>query len=213
MKGPGDVPFLVKVCGVTSAAEGQVAVEAGANAIGFNFYSRSPRYVTLRQAGDMARQVEGAYWRVGVFVSPRYEDLLAASEETGIEVAQVHGALPERWPDGLRRWRAMAPAQQPPAGEPEAEAYLLDTPSTQFGGTGRSFDWQQAANFRGRAILAGGLDGSNVEEAIRIAQPWGVDACSRLESAPGRKDANKVRQFVSAARRAAREMASPEITR
>ncbi len=85
-----------------------------------------------------------------------------------------------------------------------AEAYLLDTPSRDFGGSGQSFDWNLAAGRPYRVILAGGLDASNVAEAIRIAQPWGVDACSRLESSPGKKDAQRVRDFVQAALAASR---------
>jgi phosphoribosylanthranilate isomerase len=79
------------------------------------------------------------------------------------------------------------------------EAYLLDTPTPRFGGSGRTFDWSLAAGFGHRAIVAGGLDASNVAEAIQTAHPWGVDACSRLESSPGKKDPQRVREFIRAA--------------
>jgi phosphoribosylanthranilate isomerase len=80
-----------------------------------------------------------------------------------------------------------------------AEAYVLDAPSTNFGGSGRCFDWSLAAAFAYRKIVAGGLDATNVADAIRTAQPWGVDACSRLEASPGKKDSQRVRDFVNTA--------------
>jgi phosphoribosylanthranilate isomerase len=81
----------------------------------------------------------------------------------------------------------------------DVEAYLLDSPSTLYGGSGETFDWRLAAAFPRRFLVAGGLDASNVASAIRIAQPWGVDACSRVESQPGKKDPVRVAAFVQAA--------------
>jgi hypothetical protein len=89
------------------------------------------------------------------------------------------------------------------------EAYLLDTPTPHHGGSGKTFDWSLAASFPHRVIIAGGLDAANVVKAIRIASPWGVDACSRLESAPGKKDPQKVRAFVRAAFAAAHQETAP----
>jgi phosphoribosylanthranilate isomerase len=83
--------------------------------------------------------------------------------------------------------------------DPNVEAWLLDTPTPQYGGSGQSFDWSLAAGFPGRAIVAGGLDASNVARAVSIARPWGVDACSRLESSPGQKDSTRIQLFVEAA--------------
>ena len=83
--------------------------------------------------------------------------------------------------------------------ENQVEAYLLDTPSIGFGGSGIPFDWKLVAGFQQRIILAGGLSGENVAAAIAAVRPWGVDACSRLESSPGKKDPQKMRDFVSAA--------------
>jgi phosphoribosylanthranilate isomerase len=89
------------------------------------------------------------------------------------------------------------------------EAYLLDTPTPEFGGSGRTFDWSRALTFPYRAIVAGGLDASNVGSAIAALQPWGVDACSRLESRPGKKDEARMRGFIDAALRAALESSEP----
>jgi phosphoribosylanthranilate isomerase len=110
---------------------------------------------------------------------------------------------------GLRLWKALAvdhrfsPNQM---NHGTAEAYLLDTPAASFGGSGRTFDWSRIMARSGgsskRFVVAGGLDGANVEAAIAAIKPWGVDACSRLELRPGIKDAHKLREFVEAALRA-----------
>jgi phosphoribosylanthranilate isomerase len=106
----------------------------------------------------------------------------------GLDVAQIYGANAPP----MRVWRAIKPgAEMLPA-----EGYVMDVSE----GTGQTFDWSLAAGAGDRIVLAGGLDGSNVREAIRVARPWGVDACSRLESSPGKKDAARVRAFVAAAR-------------
>ncbi len=199
MKSCHEIAFLVKVCGITNADDARLALEAGANALGFNFYRKSPRYLTIQEASEIADALPGNYLRVGVFVHPSLADIVKAARSVPLDVIQIHGQLPPNLPSGLRLWKAMAPAPEPEATHHRAEAYLLDTPSEQFGGTGTSFPWHLASGFRGRAILAGGLHGGNVEEAIAAAKPWGVDACSRLEASPGKKDPRLVREFVRAA--------------
>lgn len=198
--------FLVKICGLTTRGDLQTAVDAGAGAIGFNFYRRSPRYITFAKAQELSAQVNGPYLRVGVFVHPSTDDLEAAP----VDVVQIHGNVPDCIPPRLRVWRATTATANGEALDTRWEAYLLDTPSSNFGGTGVPLDWRSVANFPHRFILAGGLDADNVAEAIRVAQPWGVDACSRLESTPGRKDERKVERFIAAALAAA---AQTEITR
>jgi phosphoribosylanthranilate isomerase len=91
------------------------------------------------------------------------------------------------------------------------EAYLLDTATPRFGGSGRTFDWSRAKDFPYRAIVAGGLDGSNVAEAVAAIRPWGVDACSRIESQSGRKDAGRMQAFVRAALAASEALRAQEI--
>jgi phosphoribosylanthranilate isomerase len=135
-----------------------------------------------------------------VFVNPTEEELLAISSRVPLDVVQLHGTHgPAKLNDSCRVWRS-GPATMAREGlDPNVEAWLLDTPSPLHGGSGQSFDWSSALDFPGRAIIAGGLDGNNVEAAIRTANPWGVDACSRLESSPGQKDLKRIKRFVEAA--------------
>lgn len=184
-------PFIVKVCGVTSREDAQAAIDAGANALGFNFYSKSPRFLTAEKAAEIIAVLRGDFLRVGVFVNPTGEDLNSARPM--LDVAQIHGS----GKTDLPMWKAIA-AGTTPVSEPGIDAWLVDTFTPQFGGSGKTFDWSLAASFPDRAIIAGGLDGGNVAEAIRVANPWGVDSCSRLESGPGRKDHAKVAAFVEA---------------
>lgn len=209
MKSASEIDFLVKICGITEEEDGRVALQAGANALGFNFYRQSPRYVTNHRARQLTDALEGNYLRVGVFVNPTEAELIQAMTDVRLDVIQLHGERCATPPVGARVWRSVVlPAPLPL--EETTEAFLLDSPSPHFGGSGRTFDWSSIGAFPRRAILAGGLDASNVADAIRIARPWGVDACSRLESKPGRKDGSRVRAFVEAALRNARIAISAE---
>ena len=203
--------FVIKICGITSPEDAQVAVEAGANAIGLNFYPKSPRYIGLERAREIAAILPAHILKVGIFVNlPTVlhstwggrKPALGASPAGLLDVFQLHGSdipLP-----GYRIWRACS-AHNLPIPDPAVEAYLLDAPSPRFGGSGQTFDWRLAASFSHRMLIAGGLDGSNVAAAIQAASPWGVDACSRLESSPGKKDPARVRDFVQAALAAFRQ--------
>ena len=211
MRSARGIDFVVKVCGITEEEDGQVALAAGANALGFNFYRQSARYLSLDRAQRLVTALEGDYLRVGVFVNPTEVELSKAMSTVRLDVIQLHGGHCASPPHGIRVWRSLTLPATIPVGA-ETEAFLLDSPSPHFGGSGRTFDWSLAATFPHRAILAGGLDHSNVGEAIRAARPWGVDACSRLEIQPARKDAERVRAFVAAAFREAR-MQTPAETR
>ena len=192
--------MMVKICGITNREDALAAVEAGASAIGFNFYHDSPRYISPTGAAMIAEKIPATVWKVGVFVDERPGTIAKIALEVGLDVAQLHGIAEAR---GIRVWRAgsvdpmfIATA----VNEAETEAILLDTFSeTQRGGTGRTFDWSRAKGLPAKVIIAGGLDASNVREAIAQGEPWGVDACSRLEKSPGVKDHDKVREFVKAA--------------
>jgi phosphoribosylanthranilate isomerase len=203
--------FLVKICGITCKEDATVAIEAGANALGFNFYRRSPRYVSPERACEIASAVPGCYLRVGVFVNPDEEELRQTAEKACLDVLQLHGEQSAYLPAPYRLWKSFDPSRTLVDSASKFEAYLLDTPSDGFGGSGRTFPWQLAAQFPYRAIVAGGLDAGNVAEAIAVARPWGVDACSRLESSPGRKDARHVREFIYAAHRAASQLIPSEM--
>jgi phosphoribosylanthranilate isomerase len=203
--------FLIKVCGITREDDGLLAVEAGANALGFNFYPRSPRYVTPERAREIASAVRGDYLRVGVFVNAGEEELRRIAEQVPLDVLQLHGDQSAYLAAPYRLWKSVNPSMLTTDPTAKFEAYLLDTPSEGFGGSGVTFSWQLAAGFPHRAIIAGGLDARNVAEAIAVARPWGVDACSRIESYPGRKDARRVREFVRAAQGAASKLFSSEV--
>lgn len=187
--------FIVKVCGITCEEDARVAVDAGANALGFNFYPKSPRYIEPGSAERIIERVAGDYLKVGVFVAGDG----ALHRTTKLDVLQVYGEFKGSDLRGNPRiWRAMAAGAAVPR-KNTFEALLLDSFTPHYGGSGKPFDWTLARSFSQRIIIAGGLDGSNVAEAVRTARPWGVDACSRLESAPGKKDAARVRDFVRAA--------------
>jgi phosphoribosylanthranilate isomerase len=197
--------MMVKICGITNEADAQAAAEAGAHALGFNFYAKSPRFVTPEQAGTISRRLPGAVWRVGVFVNEAPARIEAIAAEAGLDIAQLHGdESAADLPVGVRIWKAYRVSE---SWTPDtlralpAEAFLLDGPSaSSYGGTGEPFAWGRAADLAGhRIIVAGGLDAENVREAIRTIRPWGVDTCSRIESAPGRKDHARMIRFIQAA--------------
>lgn len=196
----------VKICGVTSGVDALGAAEAGVDAIGLNFWSGSPRFIFEEQAREIVRDLPPDILRVGVFVDPQAEDMEELAARVGLDVLQVHGVVDRapRW----RWWQAVSAGAEGWQGvvkASEAEMILLDTPAgEQRGGSGRVFDWALAKQAGRPVVLAGGLSEENVGEAIRQVRPWGVDACSRLESAPGRKDHGKMRAFVRAVRESER---------
>jgi phosphoribosylanthranilate isomerase len=184
--------MMVKVCGITRRADAEAAVAAGASALGFVFYPRSPRYVTPAKAAELGQGVE--VWKVGVFVEETASSIEAVMRAARLDVAQIYGGSA---PAGVRVWRAFRMTAALNFETTGAEAILLDGPAN-----GVAFDWTLTQSTAGKLIVAGGLDASNVAAAIRSARPWGVDASSRLESSPGVKDHEKVRQFVEAALKA-----------
>jgi len=182
---------MVKVCGITRREDAEAALAAGASAIGFVFYPKSPRYVTPDAAKRLGAGLD--IWKVGVFQDESSIVIEETMRAADLDVAQVYGG---ELPNVPRVWRALRPGSTPRPGE-AVEAILLDGPAN-----GITFDWNQARGVSQKLILAGGLDASNVAEAIRVAKPWGVDASSGLESSPGIKDHDKVREFVKAAQEA-----------
>jgi phosphoribosylanthranilate isomerase len=256
--------MILKICGITNQEDATAAVEAGATALGFNFYPRSPRYIAPENAAaiftpagvcrvrlDLSprgpHHVEpekaAGVRRVGVFVNEKPERVAEIARAARLDVAQLHG---DETPADYPISPASAPGVQPSAGasdapvplpaqcEPAAgggicatlsvwkalrvtgafdialhendpaEALLLDGPAADlYGGSGRIFDWSLIRQTTRRIVLAGGLDASNVALAIARVRPWGVDACSRIESAPGKKDHKKMKEFLHAAMLAA----------
>jgi phosphoribosylanthranilate isomerase len=191
--------MIVKICGITNREDALAAVEAGASALGFNFYRESPRYISPTGASIIAAKIPANVWKVGIFVNETPEAIARIALDVGLDVAQLYGTAEARW---IRIWRAIQANESllSHVNYEKAEAVLLDTPSDDLhGGTGTSFDWSRAKGLPKHIIIAGGLDATNVRRAIEQAQPWGVDACSRLEKSPGLKDHDKIRRFVKAA--------------
>ena len=188
--------MILKICGITNAEDGAAAVAGGANAIGFNFYPRSPRYITPERAAGIA--TPAGVRRVGVFVDEDRTRVEEIARIAVLDVVQLHGREePQDYPEGIAVWKAarvVAGFDPGPLRDCPAEAVLLDGPAS-----GVTFEWRMAAGFSQRVILAGGLDSSNVAAAVAIARPWGVDACSRIESRPGKKDHTKMTEFLAAA--------------
>ena len=207
-------PCVRKVCGVTRPADAHHAVRSGANAIGLIFYPPSPRAVTVAQARRLTATIPPGVRRVGVFVSERPATIAAAVREARLNVVQLHGKetpegcdlVRQEVGDGVELWKAVRVGPRfdgSGLSAFDADAFLLDTGREgMYGGTGESFPWDLALHAKrfGRVVLAGGLDGSNVAEAVRAARPWGVDSSSRLESRPGVKDPEKVARYLDSAR-------------
>jgi phosphoribosylanthranilate isomerase len=188
--------MMVKICGVTNRDDALAAVEAGASAIGFNFYRESPRYISHTGAAMIGEKIPAQVWKVGVFVNESPETIARIVLDAGLDIAQLHGSSMAR---GVRIWRALSVAD-PTAVTEAAEAVLIDSPVYGiFGGSGKTWDWTQVPHLEHKVIIAGGLDADNVRLAIEQAQPWGVDACSRIEKSPGLKDHDKMRKFIAAA--------------
>jgi phosphoribosylanthranilate isomerase len=196
--------MILKICGIANQDDASAAIDAGATAIGFNFYPRSPRYIPPEQAAEIA--TAAGVRRVGVFVNQEPARVQDIARVARLDVAQLHGDETVEQAlscQPLNVWKAarvtgvldLAPYRDYPA-----EALLLDGPAGElYGGSGKSFDWRLVQNAGRKIVLAGGLDASNVAAAIEIARPWGVDACSRIETAPGKKDHKKMTAFLHAA--------------
>ena len=191
--------MILKICGITNQEDATAAVAGGATAIGFNFYRRSPRYLGPERAA--AIQSAPGVRRVGVFVDEARERVEEIARIAALDVAQLHGGeMPADYPASLPVWKAVRVGEVCDLSrwrDCPAEALLLDGPAS-----GMAFDWRLAVEAPKPVILAGGLDASNVAVAVALAHAWGVDACSRIESAPGKKDHRKMNEFLEAAKAA-----------
>ncbi len=208
---------LVKICGITNLPDALVSAEAGAHALGFNFFARSPRYIPPEAAAEIASALPAGVRKVGVFVNATPAEVDSIRASVGLDVVQLHGSEdPSDFLGHVPLWRAVRveagfQPRQIPAWP--VEAILLDGPAgALYGGAGIPFDWLSARALPMPVIIAGGLDAENVAEALRLAQPWGVDACSRLESSPGIKDHRKIHAFLDAVRAAERDSFSSSRT-
>lgn len=198
-----------------------MAVDAGADAVGFVFYEKSPRCVTVETAREIVEKLPESVEKVGVFVNAVEDTLCDVADSVGLTAVQMHGDSEDpRVADLVFERRpqtnvlvAISMNRPNPQGwammwHPESvRAFLVDSgTSSTHGGTGEAFDWKGAVPALddikrvGKVIAAGGLTSTNVSEAIGILKPWGVDVSSGVEAAPGKKDPEKVRAFVRAVR-------------
>jgi phosphoribosylanthranilate isomerase len=212
----------VKICGNTNLDDAQHAIEAGADALGFIF-APSPRQVTLQQVRRMTPHLPHAAETYGVFVDTSADEIIRTVLEAGLCGVQLHAPGELRMAETLRRRFLALHAEtikivsvltfdetlqdQLESAAASADAVLVDTRSaTRAGGTGKRWDWAAGSTaFRGaagrmRVIAAGGLDPTNVEEAVRTLLPWGVDVVTGVEAAPGRKNQQRVEDFIRSAK-------------
>jgi phosphoribosylanthranilate isomerase len=209
----------IKFCGLTDPDDLRAAADAGADAVGFNFYPQSPRFVDPQKASTLIYATPPFVEPVGVFVEATADAMRTTANRLGLRAVQWHGeGLPphgdfgplplyvaarvrcEGCLAGIRDVVANRRASASPIAAVLIDAHVPG----HFGGTGQTAPWQLLAGFDPGVpvILAGGLTSENVAEAIRIVRPYGVDVASGIESAPGRKDAEKMRRFVAAVRAA-----------
>lgn len=193
-----------KVCGITRREDAVLAVDEGADAVGFILWEGSPRAVTARIAGEISRALPAFVTRVGVFVNAPPEVIEAAVREAALDAVQLHGdERPELYAGlGTHLVKAVALSDDAQvtmaAAMPAAVTLLVDAADRQRrGGTGRTADWTRAARLAaGRpVILAGGLTAGNVADAVRRVRPWAVDVSSGVEASVGRKSRERLRAF------------------
>jgi phosphoribosylanthranilate isomerase len=195
----------IKFCGLTREADVERAVDLGIDAVGFVFWSKSPRALSVDEAAGLVRRLPGSVTPVGVFVQPTRAEIAGAVEIAGIRVAQLHATTDSSPVAGLCELWVAASLASSPLNLPEETTILLDAQDDErHGGTGRQIDWDAARRITAtrRVMLAGGLTPHNVAEAIRRAQPYGVDVSSGIEERPGVKNATLMKDFVTAVRRA-----------
>ncbi len=202
----------VKICGITSAEDAAVAVEAGADALGFVFYRKSPRYIEPLVAKQIIMGLPPLVTAVGVFVDEEQQVVRSLMDDCGLALAQLHGHESAVYCQELGRPvlkalrvkdRSSLLALAEFQGRAGVRGFVLDAFSDQaYGGTGQVIDWELAAEVARAAhiLLAGGLTPDNVATAIQSVQPYGVDVSSGVEREPGKKDHEKVRAFIRAVR-------------
>lgn len=198
----------VKICGITNLDDALVAVAAGADALGFVFYDKSPRFINPVKAAEIILRLPPFVQTVGLFVNEETEQINWTVDYCGIDVVQLHG---NETPDDcleikrrvIKAFRIQNNISIDPLNKYQVSGYLLDAWSPDaYGGTGRTFNWElaEAAKQYGPVILAGGLIPENVAEAIKVVNPYAVDVSSGVESSLGKKDPQKVRAFIRVAK-------------
>jgi phosphoribosylanthranilate isomerase len=199
---------LIKICGITNLTDARDALSAGADALGFNFYRPSPRYIEPATAREIIEQLPEKVLKVGVFVNE--ESLISIAKDSGVNALQLHGDESPESCSRLKGWFVIKTLPVDEHFDPkkwleyEVDAIMLDAKHPNLrGGTGQVIDWTLARavqDMGARVVLAGGLSPMNVSEAITAVNPYAVDACSALESVPGKKDKQKVSAFIQTIR-------------
>jgi phosphoribosylanthranilate isomerase len=208
------MPVRVKICGITNIEDARAAIESGADALGFIFFPGSSRHISPESAARIVRELPPFVARVGVFVDAPVETVLNVARGSGMDTVQLHGSeTPQAGEEiastGLKvikAFRIKDAAALNEIANYRVHACLLDSfVPGQLGGTGAKFNWDLALKAKERGapiILAGGLDPENVSDAVSKVAPYGVDVSSGVESAPGRKDHDKLRRFIARAKSA-----------
>ena len=202
----------IKICGITNLDDALYAAEYGADALGFNFYKKSPRFIEPRKAAEIIAQLPPFVMPIGVFVDEREDKIREIQQATCIQAVQLHG---DESPEFCQRFKGrVIKAFQVKDKESlkamahyRVGAFLLDSYKEGMrGGTGTTFDWHLAvvAKTFGKIILAGGLTPENVAEAVKLVQPYGVDVAGGVEKEKGIKDHAKVKKFITEVRRVSR---------
>ena len=195
----------VKICGMTQLKDAVLAVEQGADAVGFIFYKKSPRSVNMKEVREIISKLPPSVDTVGVFVNESADQVNKVAEYCGLDLVQLHGEESPSYCRKIKRRGIKAVRVKDIQSIQQLEKYsvsgfLLDTYTENLdGGTGKVFDWNLAhpAKKMGPVILAGGLTPRNIRQAISQARPYGVDVCSGVEKSPGIKDPEKVRAFLN----------------
>lgn len=195
----------VKICGVTREVDVAAALDLGADYLGFILYPESPRGITASRMIQIVDALEIADRSVGVFVNMPRDDVEKIATDCGLRAVQLHGdEVANDFMDmSVPIWRVVRLGDTLAADGWNAERYVIDALAPgQYGGTGQTVDWDDAAVFaRDHAVmLAGGLDPTNVSEAIGVVAPVGVDVVSGVEAEPGLKDIEKMREFIQNAK-------------
>jgi len=208
--------FFIKICGITNEPDAVAAIEAGADALGFNIVPRSKRCIELDAAASWIEKLPKEIWKVAVTADPNWEDACRTGQLPFIDALQLHG---NESPEFCRRLRNAAipfakavpvTASKSLADLPDyfTDTLILDSSARgAFGGTGKTFPWKFAPEFVRHhpgisVILAGGLNPENVAEAVRVVRPRGVDIATGVEGSPGKKDHGLLKAFIQAARHA-----------
>ncbi len=196
----------IKICGITNMEDAEAAVGFGADALGFIFYKGSKRYVDPETAGGIISTLPPFLTTVGVFVNQDLNEIREIMGKTGINAVQLHGDEDPQFCNSvptkvIKVFRVKDTLDPGKVAQYPVQAILLDTYSDdEYGGTGRSFDWTIIEDMRlpKKVILSGGLTPDNVSEAVRIVNPYAVDVSSGVEAEPGKKDHQKLKNFIEA---------------